>query len=65
MKDKQIRQIFTFGYNHPERNKYVIIYGSSKEECREKMFKRFGQKWSRQYDSEKEAGVKEFNLKLL
>ena len=33
------------------------------KECREEMFGRYGQEWSFQYDSEEEAGVKEFHLK--
>ena len=54
--------IFTFGYGHcPNHNYFVRIYGTF-DEARDIMVRNFGRKWSMQYPSEEEAGVKEFNL---
>jgi len=60
-----MKQIFTFGYGQKHEGKYYVINAKTKDECRAKMFELFGQKWSFQYNSEKAAGVEEFNLKRL
>jgi hypothetical protein len=60
-----VKQVFTFGFGQAHENHYCVIYGKDKQECREIMVARFGLKWSMQYDSEADAGVKEFNLKKL
>jgi len=54
--------IFTFGYGHaPYRNCFVRITGTF-EGARDEMVRRFGQRWSMQYESEEAAGVGRFNL---
>jgi hypothetical protein len=57
--------IFTFGFGHYGgrlRNYFVRINGTF-HEARAEMVRCFGQQWSHQYESEKAAGVPEFNLK--
>ena len=57
--------VFTFGADQPNAGKYVRIFGTYGE-AREKMFAKYGKKWSFQYSEEewsewideaKEAGV--------
>lgn len=55
---------FTFGCNQAHEGYYHVINGT-KDEAREKMFQRFGAKWSMMYESAEAAGVKRFNLKEL
>jgi hypothetical protein len=49
---------FTFGFGHENRNGYVKIYGTFSE-AREEMFKRYGQKWSMQYNESNFKGQPE------
>lgn len=60
-----IQQYFTFGAGQPHENYFHVILAKTKEDARRKMFERFGQKWSMQYDSAEEAGVKRHNLREL
>jgi hypothetical protein len=53
---------FTFGCGQAYAGHYHKIYGTF-EFAREKMFHRFGAKWSMQYKSAEDAGVERFNLK--
>jgi hypothetical protein len=61
---------FTFGCGQAHENCYHIIEADTSSEARKKMFERFGQKWSMQYD---EKGwfrngtnqAEEYNLKEL
>lgn len=63
MKNKKlVKQVFTFGWGQLHHDRYHVIYAETKQKCTEVMFYRFGTKWSMQYDNEKQAGVKEFNL---
>lgn len=48
------QQIFTFGCGQTLANRFVVITAESKERCRELMFFTFGNKWSMQYDVDKE-----------
>lgn len=54
---------FTFGFGQPHENCYHVIKAENSEKAREKMFHKFGTKWSFQYDSAEAAGVKKFNLR--
>lgn len=54
---------FTFGFGQLYEHCYHVIEANDSNEARKKMFQRFGNKWSMQYDSAKEAGVERFNLK--
>lgn len=56
---------FTFGCGQKHENGYTIVYALDKGKAREKMFDTYGAKWAMQYDSAKDAGIKEFNLKLI
>ena len=60
-----VEQIFTFGFEQKHEGCYTVIHGKTKAECRKKMFEKYGDQWSFQYDSEKEAGVEKYNLKLI
>ncbi len=62
---KLAKQVFTFGMGQAHAGKYFVIKAKTKEKCSERMFELFGDKWSMQYDSEEEAGVKRFGLKEL
>jgi len=62
---KLVKQIFTFGFGQKNEGCYTIIKGKTKDECRQKMFEKYGQEWSFQYDSEEKAGVSRFNLKKI
>lgn len=55
---------FTFGFNHAHPNGYVVIEGSFSE-ARAEMYRRFGAKWSMQYENAEEAGVEKYCLKNL
>lgn len=46
---------FTFGYGHCCPNRFVVIKAKSGEEARKKMFELFGDKWSFQYNNDKES----------
>lgn len=54
---------FTFGFGQQHENGYHVIEAKNSEEARREMFRKFGTKWSMQYDSAEEAGVEEFNLR--
>lgn len=54
---------FTFGFGQPHENCYHVIEAENSNEARNKMFERFGKKWSFQYDSAEAAGVERFNLR--
>jgi len=58
-----VKQIFTFGFGQQFEGGYHIVFAETKDECRKKMFKRFGRKWSAQYNTKEEAGVKKYNLR--
>lgn len=53
---------FTFGFGHEHENGYHVIESDCKSNARAEMFRRFGDKWSFQYDSSEAAGVERFNL---
>lgn len=53
---------FTFGFGQPNQNGYHIVTAQDREQARAEMFRRFGQKWSFQYDSPQAAGVEKFGL---
>ena len=53
---------FTFGVGHEQSGCYVKIHGTWAE-ARDEMFKRYGARWSMQYDSALAAGVERWNLK--
>lgn len=53
---------FTFGFGQPNQNGYHVIKAQSSQIARDEMFRRFGQKWSFQYNSPDAAGVDEFHL---
>lgn len=55
---------FTFGCNQAHEGHYHVINGTFNE-AREKMFQRFGPKWSMQYKSAEDAGVERWKLKEL
>jgi len=55
--------VFTFGFGQPHENCYHVIKANHWEEARMKMFERFGNKWSMQYESKEQAGVYKFGLK--
>lgn len=54
---------FTFGFGQLHEGGYHVIETKNSEDARDEMFKRFGTKWSMQYDSAEEAGVERFNLR--
>lgn len=60
-----MRNIFTFDAEHAHPNGYVIVYGTDKRSCREKIKDAYGDKWSMQYPDEKAAGVEERGLELV
>lgn len=59
------RYIFTFGFGQFYPNGYVVIYGDSRDDCRNKMFARYGKAWSMQYPSEEAAGVAKWGMQLI
>lgn len=54
---------FTFGFGQVHENGYHIIEAENSAKAREKMFRKFGDKWSMQYDSAEAAGVEKFHLR--
>lgn len=60
-----MKQVFTFGFGHQYPRGYVIVYGATSNECRQIMYDHFGNKWSMQYSDEEQAGVDEYNLRLV
>ncbi len=60
-KVKEQDWIFTFGYDSPFGQCYIVIYGTY-ESAREKMFEKFSKKWAYQYESKEAAGVDSFGL---
>ncbi len=56
---------FTFGFGQKYENCYTIIEAEDSSRAREIMFATFGRMWAFQYNSAEEAGVEEFNLKLV
>lgn len=59
--EKERHWIFTFGGNHSHPNGYVKIWGTF-HDARTEMFRRYGDKWAMQYETEEQAGVNRFNL---
>jgi hypothetical protein len=57
--------IFTFGHGQLHFGRFVAIKAKDSNEAREEMFRRYGRKWSMQYDSREKAGVERWNLKEL
>lgn len=55
---------FTFGCGQEHSNKYVKIHGTFSE-ARAEMYSRFGTKWSMQYESAEEAGIKQWGYEEL
>jgi len=55
--------IFTFGFGQVHQGGFYAIKAENASEAREIMVRRFGLKWSMQYDSREKAGVDRFNLK--
>lgn len=53
---------FTFGCGQAHPNCYVRIHGTFTG-ARDEMFRRYGAKWSMQYDSPEKAGIERWNLK--
>ena len=53
---------FTFGFGQLHEKCYHVIKAENSTEARAKMFERFSDKWSMQYDSAKAAGVDKWNL---
>lgn len=60
-----IRKIFTFGHGQPNFPGYVVVYGISRGDCRDKMYQAYGPKWSMEYDSEEDAGAERYSLPLI
>jgi len=60
-----IKQIFTFGYGQLHQGGYTVIEAETRNECRKEMHHRYGRKWAFQYDSEEDAGVERFGLRLI
>lgn len=54
--------IFTFGHGQPHFPGFVRIYGTF-HGAREEMVRRYGTRWSMQYESEEQAQVARWNLK--
>jgi hypothetical protein len=52
---------FTFGFGHAHPMGYSVIHGTFYT-ARAEMVRRWGQKWSMQYDSAEAAGVQRFGL---
>ena len=52
----------TFGCGQAYENQYVVVEAENLTEAREKMFKRFGTKWSCIYPNAEEAGVVRYHL---
>lgn len=53
---------FTFGFGHEHENGYHVIEAEDSDAARKEMFRRFGTKWSFQYDSAEAAGVDKYLL---
>lgn len=56
---------FTFGVDHPQYSMYYVVIKGSWNEARGEMIKRYGSRWSFQYDSPEAAGVERYGLKEL
>jgi len=56
------KHYFTFGFGQPHENGYHVVTAQDRDQARAEMFRRFGQKWSFQYDSADAAGVDRFHL---
>lgn len=60
------QHVFTFGMGQQHEGGYHIIEAEDSKQARDKMFERFGEKWSMHYcppNAKKDAGVERFNLK--
>lgn len=57
-----VRRVFTFGFGHPNANGYAVVYGKTAEECRQRMYAEYGNKWSMEYENEEQAGVEKYDL---
>lgn len=53
--------LFTFGYGQQHPNKFVRIKGSYGD-ARQEMFRRYGNKWSRQYHASDEDELNSFGI---
>lgn len=62
MSNSPVTRVFTFGHGQPHFGKYHVVTAATEDECREKMFHRFGAKWSMMYETKEQAGAEEFNL---
>ena len=58
---EEIKQdwFFTFGVGQGYAGRYVKIYGTHTS-AREEMYSKHGDKWSMQYPSAEDAGIKQF-----
>ena len=59
------RYVFTFGFGQPHAGGYAVVHGDSYQHCRDRMFERFGNKWSISYQDEEAAGVDRWGLRLV
>ena len=55
--------IVTFGYGQPLAGCFTRIEAANAHEARGLIFKEYGNKWAFMYNSEEEAGVKQWGLK--
>lgn len=53
---------FTFGFGQKHEHGYYVIEAANSDEARTEMIRRFGIKWSMQYDSAEAAGVELYSL---
>jgi len=57
---------FTFGSDHPFKNKYVAVNGTDSFDCRLAMSKVFGRRWGFEYSEErKPEAIDKYGLTLL
>lgn len=61
----RVRRVFTFGHGQPNFPGYVVVYGQSGADCRDRMFTAYGRTWSQEYLTEEDAGVYELELPLI
>ena len=57
--------IFTFGHGQLYFGRFVAIKAKDSNGARAEMVRRFGLKWSMQYDSRERAGVERWGLREL
>ena len=61
---ERVKRIYTFGHGQPHFPGYVVVYGSTADECRGRMNQTYNRVWSMEYRDEEEAGVEKWNLPL-